>query len=372
MTDEGPLRILHCFREPTGGLFRHVRDLAAAQAAAGHTVGILCDAGTGGPREDALLEALRPRLALGLHRIPMQRRVGPGDLAAAWKAYRIVTQSRPDILHGHGAKGGVHARLFGTVLRVFRFRVARIYSPHGGSLHFDPKTRRGGAVFAAEKLLARLGDATLFVCDDEKRVYEEKVGPAHGLAAVIHNGLDAAEFAPVLPAPDAADFVFVGTMRDLKGPDLLIEALAATPGVSAVLVGDGPDKARFERLARDRGLGGRLRFLPGMAAREAFALGRVVVIPSRAESFPYIVLEALAAGRPAIASRVGGVPEIFGPAQAALVAPEAGALAAKLREALANEAAFRAAMPDAAGLRARFDAAAMARAVESAYRRALL
>jgi hypothetical protein len=113
-----PLRIVHCFREPAGGLFRHVRDLVGAQAEKGHLVGIVCDATTGGPREDALLEELRPKLALGLHRIAMQRHIGIGDAAAALKAYRVVKKLRPDILHGHGAKGGVYARLFGSVLRL--------------------------------------------------------------------------------------------------------------------------------------------------------------------------------------------------------------------------------------------------------------
>ncbi len=121
MSDEkhnAPLRIVHCFREPTGGLFRHVRDLVSIQASNGHQVGILCDATTGGPREDELLEELRPKLALGIHRIAMQRHIGIGDIKAAYKAYRIIKKLQPDILHGHGAKGGVYARLFGSVLRV--------------------------------------------------------------------------------------------------------------------------------------------------------------------------------------------------------------------------------------------------------------
>ncbi len=55
---------------------------------------------------------------------------------------------------------------------------------------------------------------------------------------------------------------------------------------------------------------------------EAFALGRIMVVPSRAESFPYIVLEAAAAGKPLIATKVGGIPDMFGPLSERLVAPE--------------------------------------------------
>nr|MDQ2704862.1 glycosyltransferase [Pseudomonadota bacterium] len=134
------LRIVHCFRSPVGGIFRHVRDLAEAQAAAGHLVGIVCDSTTGGDLEERQFEALLPSLALGVSRTPMQRHIGPGDIAAALRAYRIIKELQPDILHGHGAKGGVYSRMFGSLLRVFRYRVARLYTAHGGSLHYDERT----------------------------------------------------------------------------------------------------------------------------------------------------------------------------------------------------------------------------------------
>ncbi|TIW02131.1 MAG: glycosyltransferase family 1 protein, partial [Mesorhizobium sp.] len=96
------LRIVHCFRSPVGGIFRHVRDLTEAQVAAGHAVGIVCDSTTGGDYEERLFEAMKDSLALGIHRTPMQRHVGPGDLASAWRTYRIIQELRPDVLHGHG------------------------------------------------------------------------------------------------------------------------------------------------------------------------------------------------------------------------------------------------------------------------------
>jgi hypothetical protein len=70
------LRIIHCFRDPTGGLFRHVRDLCWAQSKAGHLVGIICDSTTGGPLEEQLLAELASALALGITRVPMRRQIG--------------------------------------------------------------------------------------------------------------------------------------------------------------------------------------------------------------------------------------------------------------------------------------------------------
>jgi glycosyltransferase involved in cell wall biosynthesis len=106
-----------------------------------------------------------------------------------------------------------------------------------------------------------------------------------------------------------------------------------------------------------------------MPARDAFRLARTVVVPSRAESMPYVVLEAIAAGRPLIATRVGGIPEIIGPQSGRLVAPgEAGELANAMAAALAApEAAQAAADRLKAQIRTSFTVASMASAVERAY-----
>jgi glycosyltransferase involved in cell wall biosynthesis len=85
-----------------------------------------------------------------------------------------------------------------------------------------------------------------------------------------------------------------------------------------------------------------VRFAGHRAAREAFAMGRVLVIPSRAESLPYVALEAAAAGMPMIATRVGGLPEIFGPEAAHLIAPDdVGVLAGAIGAALDAPAQWR-------------------------------
>lgn len=370
-----PLNIVHLFRAPVGGLFRHVRDLAEAQSAEGHRVGIVCDASTGGTSEDRLLEALRPRLALGLHRIDMQRQIGLGDIVSAIRTYKVIKQLQPDVLHGHGAKGGAYSRVFGSLLRVFRSRVARIYSPHGGSLHFAEKTMQGRIVFAMERMLAPMTDALLFVCAYEKSVFERVITPVKCLNAIIPNGLRPEEFSQVATNQDAADLLFIGTMRDLKGPDLLIDAIAhlqktqAQP-VTAVLVGDGDQKERYIAQAERLGLCNQLRFLPGMAAHNAFPLGHIMVVPSRAEALPYIVLESLGAGKPVIASNVGGIPEIFAQDRAALFEPNVEALSAKISAVRADIPAYEAGMPERSALQSRFSVTAMATAVGAIYRSA--
>src|SRR5205823_3095014 len=109
-----------------------------------------------------------------------------------------------------------------------------------------------------------------------------------------------------------ADFLYIGMMRDLKGPDLFIDALAGAERrigrpLSAVMVGAGDDLPRYRAQVAALGLTPRVAFHDPMGARLAFPLAKVIVVPSRAEAMPYIVLEALAAGMPMIATAVGGI-----------------------------------------------------------------
>lgn len=364
------MRIIHILRAPMGGVLRHVSDLAQAQTRAGHQVGILCDApGTAGYNEP-LLAVLETSLALGITRVAMTRSVGPGDISVTLKIRNILNDLSPDVVHGHGAKGGVYARTAGSLSRGASGKPARFYSPHGGSLHYDPASASGRIYFTVERLLERATDMILFVADYERDTYAAKIGEPACASCVTYNGLAPSEFEPVVPVDDAADFLFIGEMRLLKGPDMFVQALgrmaAAGKAPSAVMVGEGPDRAAIEAMATET-RGARIRFRPPMPARQAFALARTVVMPSRAEAMPYIVLEALAAGCGLIATNVGGIPEIFGDRSACLVAPEPDAVHAAMANALAQPDALKAAMPDAATLRARFSIDTMAHSILGAY-----
>lgn len=369
-------RIVHCFRSPVGGIFRHVRDLAEAQSAAGHKVGMVLDSTTGGAFEDALVEASADLFALGIHRVAMQRHIGPGDAMAALRTFNVIRKLKPDILHGHGAKGGAYARVFGSLLRVSGSRVARLYSPHGGSLHYDMDVASGKVLFAIERMLERATDHLLFVAGYERETYVEKIGKPRCPASIVYNGVSAAEFLPVTHAPDAADFLFIGMMRDLKGPDIFVDALAETARrlgrrVTGVMVGEGQDREKVAAMASAPGFPADIAFHKPMPARAAFRMARAVVIPSRAEAMPYIVLEALTAGMPVIASAVGGIPEVMGHGSLGLVQPDARSVSGTMVRFLANEERFRQAMPALDMLRDRFSADVMARAVERIYRSTL-
>jgi glycosyltransferase involved in cell wall biosynthesis len=373
MTDDPPLRILHCFRSPIGGIFRHVRDLAIEQSRAGHHVGILCDSSTGGAHEDRLFEAILPYLELGLSRMPIDRSITPRDIPSFWRSYKQIRELRPDILHGHGAKGGAMARLAGSLLRVNRYSVSRLYSPHGGSLHFDRNSWSGWAVFKIERLQEWFTDGLVFVCDYERRSYVDKVGKPFRRHEVVYNGVGEADFEIVPELPDAVNFLYVGMLRDLKGPDIFVDAFAKTERLlkrplSAMMIGDGPQKQKYLDMMTVRGLGRRITMLPAMNIREAFGRSQNVVVPSRAESMPYIVLEALAAGRTVIASDVGGISEVLGKDSAALVpAGDSDALARAMADSITVEGWRDANMPEREHFHDIFSSRTMARRITGLY-----
>lgn len=371
-----PLRILQCLRAPVGGLFRHVLDLAEAQAAEGHAVGILADSRASDALTTAKLEAIRPKLALGLHLVPMSRNPGLGDIAATQTIVSVARRLDLDVLHGHGAKGGLYARLAATRLRRGGRRLVCVYTPHGGVLHFDPASMKGRVLLGAERAMATLTDAIVFESAFSQAAYRAKIGEPACETRVIPNGLKPEDFVPAVAAPGAADLLFVGELRHLKGVDVLLEALAAieaTERPRAVIVGAGPDAGTFVAQAEALGVAAHVTFPGAMPARDAFALGRCLVVPSRAESFPYIVLEAAAAGLPMIATRVGGIPEIYAEASDRLVpAGDSRALQAQIEAFRSDPGSFAAA---AVALRAavgrRFTVARMTQEVLDLYRQRL-
>ncbi len=328
------LRILHVLRSPVGGLFRHVVDLASGQAERGHDVGIIADSETGGTHAARTFEALGQKLRLGLLRIPMNRHLGIHDLHAVRSVAQRLAETQAEIIHGHGAKGGAYARLQHAA-------ALRVYTPHGGTLHYSRMDPVGFFYLGLERLLSRRTDLLLFESAYANDTFTVKVGKPTGLVRVVHNGVAPEEFEPIVPEAGATDLVFVGELRWLKGVDVLIDALAELASerriVSATIVGDGPERDHFHRRAAALGLSHSVRFTGPLPPRDAFAKGKILVLPSRAESLPYVVLEAAAAGVPIIATRVGGVPEIFGAEASALVAPNnVSALAHMITECLHN------------------------------------
>lgn len=312
------LKILHILRAPLGGLFRHVLDVAQGQAARGHRVGLIVDSTTGGARADAALAQLAPKIALNIARVPIARQLGFGDIGALQFVAQRIASIEPDVVHGHGAKGAALARLAPRGEATIS-----AYTPHGGSLVYAPGTAVGGFYRVLERLLNNRTDLFLFESEYIAHMFRDKIGPPQGLVRVVRNGVGDADFAPVAARPDAADIVCVGELRSVKAIDVLIEALAMLKHCgrrfTATIAGDGPQREELVSLTQRFGVEDQIQFIGFRPAREAFAMGKLLVVCSRAESLPYIVLEAAGAAVPIVSTRVGGIAEIFGPEAGRLI-----------------------------------------------------
>ena len=340
-----PLRVLHAVRAPVGGIFRHILDLANGQADRGHHVGIIADNLTGGERAEAALKEIAPRLKLGVHRLAIHREPFPTDILVWAHFMRLIRRLKPEVLHGHGAKAGAFIRL-----KPRSKETIRVYTPHGGSLHYPLNTLKGALYSRLERALMNSTDLFLFESSFARDTYQRTIGIPRGLVRCVFNGVTADEFDPVVKAADATDIVYVGEFRHIKGADLLIDAVARLHAdgrpVTLTLAGDGEEMEALKAQVQRLGLAEAVRFIGHVKARYGFSKGSVLVVPSRGDSMPYVVIEAAAAGIPMVAANVGGIPEIFGSHTDALFAPNImGAVADAIETAIED--------PEAAAARAK-------------------
>jgi glycosyltransferase involved in cell wall biosynthesis len=263
-----------------------------------------------------------------LHPIGASRRPGPGDALSLWRLLRLAR--RADVIHAHSAKAGFLGRLAAALAGR---RGATVFTPNGWSFWAvrGPERR---LYLALERLAARWCRTIVAVSEQER-----DAGLAAGIGdpsryALVPNGIDLDRFAGE-PDPVPGRALMVGRLAPPKRPDLAVEALARVDGAVLQLAGEGPLAAPTEELAGRLGVADRVELLGARDDVPALlASASVALVLSDYEGWPYTVMEAMAAGVPVIASRVGGVPELVEDGVTGFVVepgraePVAGALAA--------------------------------------------
>ncbi len=316
------MKILLVLRAPTGGLWRHAVDLGETLARKGHEVGLAMDAGFSDDQTVRGVARLEPVLSLGIHRLPIARQPGLGDLSATTKIRRLAKRLGVDVVHGHGAKGGTYARLatLGVPNRI------SAYTPHGGVLNYHVGQFDGDMLRKVETAMLGMLDAIAFESEFARKTYFETIGTPRCAYEVIHNGLGPEDFAPLPKVEEHFDFAFIGELREVKGVPILLRALSETlrpdgRPATMILAGGGPEEPAIHAECQRLGICDRVRFVGVRPAREVLAKSCCVVIPSFYESLPYVILEAAATGRQVISTDVGGIKEIFGPYADRLIPP---------------------------------------------------
>ena len=204
-------------------------------------------------------------------------------------------------------------------------------------MHYSYMTLRGALYLGLERLLKSRTAGAIFESEFARQAYLQNVGAAEFPHRVVRNGLYENEFARLTRRSTEYDFVFVGELRSLKGIYVLVDAahqILQQREFRLLAVGAGDEQSKLESRIRELGLDDVITVFPPIyPVTEALAKGRCIVIPSLAESLPYVVLETVAAAVPLLTTNVGGIPEIFGPfADRLLPAGDSRALAGAMHQ----------------------------------------
>jgi len=306
----------------------------------------------------------------GLVHLPLVCRHGH-DPVAGVALRRDVAAAAPDVVHFHTSRAlSLTPYVPQRTVQVLTRRMD--YAPRGLGPYVRWMYGRMDAVIAISQA-ARAALAARGIAPDAVEVVPSGVDTQH------FRGLDGrAARARLAIEPDEPVLAIVASLHERKGHAVLLDALAllANDGVRPLVLaaGTGPEGQGLRDLAARLGLASRIRWLGRVPdVRPVLAAADVVVMPSLAEGLGVAAIEAMAAGRPVVASAVGGLPELIRDGeQGSLVAPrDPEALAAALLRCV-RDPALRERLGGAGQLRAEaFSTAAMARGTESVYERAL-
>jgi glycosyltransferase involved in cell wall biosynthesis len=298
------LRIVHLLNELAqlgNGIVNVAVDLAVEQARAGHDVTIAAPAG-------AYAELLR---AHGVRHVLLVPRGGIRPLTSALRLRAFVRRHRPHIVHAHMMSGAVIGRLAcaGT-------RTSLVTTVHNS--------------WQRHAVLMRLGHRVIAVSDAVRADMISRGVPAARIETVLNGTIGTVRTSTAAPAATLVlnhpNIVTVAGMFARKGIADLIEAIALVrervPTITAYLLGDGPDRASFQQLARELGIGGSVVFLGFRADAEiVMRQADVFALASHADPNPLVIPEARSAGLAIVATRVDGIPESLDGGDAGLLVP---------------------------------------------------
>jgi glycosyltransferase involved in cell wall biosynthesis len=308
-------------------------------------------AGTAGFTEGDYLELVGRRLA-NLEHVPnLGREIAPlRDLTAYRRIAALIREYRPHIVHTHTAKAGFIGRLAARVAGV----PVVVHTFHGHVLHGYFSHSKEAMFVRAERALAHASTRLVAVSEQVRSdLLALGIGTPERFE-VVRLGLDLDRYANARAqtgalkrelglAPETPTIGIVARLVPIKAHEVFLDMAAIVarthPDAVFLIVGDGECRADLEAGALARGLGDRTRFLGWRADLDRiYADLDVVVLTSRNEGSPVALIEAMAAARPVVATRVGGVPELVGDAGLLAGVNDAPALAAAVQQLLQDRA----------------------------------
>lgn len=346
------VRVVQILEATIGGTKKHVLQILKSLPKDRYDLSFLCST-LRDPSFEKEIEALRAsgvRVAV----IPMRRAISPwADVRALLALSAHMRENRCDIAHAHSSKAGALGRIAARLAGVPRI----VYSPHAFAFEFQVAPAARWLYRAVERFCARFGDAIVAVSEHERRLaIGLRVLPPHRIFT-IENSLDEEDLRPSRSRSRVRkelgldhEQILVGTVGRLtkqKGLPFLLEAAARLlgefPDMRFAVAGDGEDLLALERKLIDLRVGRKVWLLGHREdARDLCAAMDIFVLPSLWEGRPYALLEAMAAERAVVASRIGGMDEVIEDGVNGILVPpaDAAALADAIAK-LAKSAALR-------------------------------
>jgi len=333
-----------------GGSVVHVLQLAEYMAKKGHQV--------------AILAAPEPRLMENAERLGVQFFSNPyfvrpvsfrKDLPALFNVVRVVHKLNPDLVSAHSTKAGYAARL-----ACFLFRKPVIFTAHGWAFTEGKNPLVRYLLALAERLAAKVTRKIICVSEHDKNLaLRFRVAPEQKLI-VIHNGMEPTLYinadgskvrSELGLKEDEILITMVARFVPQKDHNTLLQALSLLPGgeFKAALVGGGERETFFRKKAGELGLRDKVIFLGERRdVPQILAASDIFVLSSNWEGLPRSIIEAMMAGLPVVATRVGGVPELVEDGVTGFLVPprDPDALAAALQK-LLNDPELRRRMGEA-------------------------
>ena len=306
------IKVLHVVRPAAGGMKNHLINLVKHTDKTRFKVAVAC------PPNTILWEEL---YALGVEMVPISLagELSPvKDYAVVHKLVKYLHQSGTTILHCHSSKGAFVGRLAAAIART----PIVLFTAHNSIFYEEWPAWKKKLMATVEKILARFTDKIITVSDALKQEILDREGLPPNLLTTIYNGIEIERFAQQtdsktirrnLNLPELG--AVIGTIARLapqKGISYFLKAasLLKEYQVSFLVVGDGPLREALEKEVEELGLNHRVIFAGQQDnIPEILALLDIFVLPSVTEGLPLTILEAMAAGKPVVATRVGGVPE---------------------------------------------------------------
>jgi glycosyltransferase involved in cell wall biosynthesis len=223
---------------------------------------------------------------------------------------------RIDLIHAHGPLPCGHA----AMLLSAELGVPYVVSVHGLDAFSTEQVsgRAGNWCRRISQRVYRSSRRVICVSEHVRERVLEGTGPTCR-TSVVYNGVDPQVFSPGTDAPSASPLVLsVGNLIPIKGHELLLRAVAALtaefPALALEIIGDGPQRAHLESVARGLKIADRVRFLGRKSRQEVAAAMQgctVFALPSRYEGLGCVYLEAMSVGKPVIGCREQGISEVI-------------------------------------------------------------